>query len=509
MSKQLIFCTGKNVDKHGVTKSFYLKDSAGNTGEFTRQQVLNMFSNPGIEFVNLKLSSDNKILFSSSYENFMKGQSNKSVDPAKMHSLLLSNLQGEDGKEYLDGIVQSMNECTNNKERQTVLRDYISDFYSDIDEQADYALNLLNRLGTESKSLVVTGRFRDGMSVVGYRFRNIGNKPINFIESEYYEDEKGIHLENTVNKSLDPGKEVDLNRIDAIRLVAREEFGGTVANGKILVSRLKEKFYTPEDFLRCYYIETSNTNDVLNIDGSSMTNMHIKNSKLDKICSKKRIGLGGLFSILIEQYILSDNNIVFNIMKDAINECTSDDQKKQVIKGYIDIIKDGLKKESYYNNVISKDDNYSKGLVLRSKYYINGKEVGYEIENISDKVIPIEIGSYEVQNGSIILMNTSRKLVSPRNKIVLNRIDAVKLLSTKLYRGVISNGRIALVDSIDKPIHTVDDLLNVFSIGAVHEEFNKLDGNGNGYLNFEYRGEKKDKLANAKGIKGYMDAFKR
>lgn len=295
-NKTLIYCINKNVNKHGVTKSFILKDNFGNVIEASRQQVLEMFRNPNMKFVNLKLSSDGKILYSSPEDSINRGfdskkkDNKKAVDASMLHSLVLIGYEND--KEYFDSLINNLNsDLGNPREQNNTYKSYLKDFATDMDTDEEYALQMLNRLRTESNTIQIVGIYYNKnkkLHIMGYKILNIGDKPITYIEGKYCFKHMNLYMKSYVEKQLMPKQTVIINRVDAIKLIIREEYSGKFDNCRLAHGYLpKYKIVTAEDILNSYYLDCGVTSNVTKLDGDNINELIFTDETTDEITHDK------------------------------------------------------------------------------------------------------------------------------------------------------------------------------------------------------------------------------
>ena len=70
--------------------------------------------------------------------------------------------------------------------------------------------------------------------IVGYRVRNVGDKPINYQTEAWKKDETGKYVSQKVEKTIAPGATADLNRQYMTMLCAIPEISFQLANGKVI-----------------------------------------------------------------------------------------------------------------------------------------------------------------------------------------------------------------------------------------------------------------------------------
>ena len=274
-NKTLIYCINKNVNKHGVTKSFILKDNAGNVIEASRQQVLEMFRNPNMKFVNLKLSSDGKILYSSPEDSVNRGFDSKknsettTVDIHMLNSLLMNECMSDE--EFFNDLKANINKDVDNREEQRdTFKSYVMDFASDMDASDDYALRMLSKLRNKSNTIQLVAFYKSKGLVVGYKIKNVGNEPITYVEGKYYLKNGHVYTESCIEKQLMPGQTVTLNKVDGAKLIMKEEYCGKFANCQLSMSGVPKIIITVEDILARYNIVNTSGTRLEHLDGEAL-----------------------------------------------------------------------------------------------------------------------------------------------------------------------------------------------------------------------------------------------
>lgn len=120
-----------------------------------------------------------------------------------------------------------------------------------------------------SESLEVTKALRlcNNGSIVGYRVKNIGDKPIQYTTEVWITDNYGDYVSHEVSRTLEKGNEADLSRQYLTLLVAKPEFSFELSNGKVVKGAVpwycdKKKWLKSE--LTSYYFKFNEDSDQYN-----------------------------------------------------------------------------------------------------------------------------------------------------------------------------------------------------------------------------------------------------
>lgn len=103
------------------------------------------------------------------------------------------------------------------------------------------SVEVINSLGFgESGNIVVDKSKKDGRgltatsAIVGYRVKNIGDKPIKYKTDVWTQGEDGKYVSTRAEKTLEPGGTADFTRMFMTMFCAQPELSFTLANGKII-----------------------------------------------------------------------------------------------------------------------------------------------------------------------------------------------------------------------------------------------------------------------------------
>lgn len=239
-------CIQKNTDKYGNALSYILKDELGRTGEFKRDAVIALLQNKNNKFINLKLTSDNKVIFTNENVKIANKQV-LSVHPSAVLAMLIVELNEENLRAFASQFYQELNyNYSYGKERQ-VLDRYLSNI--------EYGITHDNYLAMtkNSKNIRVIGVYENNKGRhIGYKIKNIGNQPIQYICGAYsIEGDHGedilVHTKEV--KTLYPNDKVAINRIDAVRLISQIGFGGMWENTLLKGPYLQRPIVNHDDFI--------------------------------------------------------------------------------------------------------------------------------------------------------------------------------------------------------------------------------------------------------------------
>lgn len=101
--------------------------------------------------------------------------------------------------------------------------------------------------------------------IVGYMFKNIGNEAIPYTTEVYTKNAEGVYVAEVVDKQLNPGETICLNRKYTTLFMTRPELGLECSNGKMIESS-KKKSNSVDDILTGYYFAFDKS---LNLDVNS------------------------------------------------------------------------------------------------------------------------------------------------------------------------------------------------------------------------------------------------
>lgn len=295
-------CIQKNTDRYGNALSYILKDELGRTGEFKRDAVIALLQNKNNKFINLKLTSDNKVIFTNENVKIANKQV-LSVHPSAVLAMLIVELNEENLRAFASQFYQELNyNYSYGKERQ-VLDRYLSNI--------EYGITHDNYLAMtkNSKNIRVIGVYENNKGRhIGYKIKNIGNQPIQYICGAYsIEGDHGedilVHTKEV--KTLYPNDKVAINKIDAVRLISQIGFGGMWENTLVKCGEITRGAGSPEEFMRYCFLDVPSMRvlkdrdrryimlsmgEILDIDGYAIT------PAADKLHRESQKGVKGILN---------------------------------------------------------------------------------------------------------------------------------------------------------------------------------------------------------------------
>mgnify|MGYP003295016981 CR=1 FL=1 len=154
-------CIEKYTDKHGNAISYILQNERGMTGEFNREMVKIMLRNPNIEFLNLKLTSDEKIIFTKE-DNIVTHEAME-VDQSTLLALLINHLSS-----LKCAWANNFYADLNNNSGSNIIRNYLDTLKNGVNNE-----NCLE-LTCRSNSVRLIGVYTHNGVDIGYRIKNKG-----------------------------------------------------------------------------------------------------------------------------------------------------------------------------------------------------------------------------------------------------------------------------------------------------------------------------------------------
>jgi hypothetical protein len=122
-------------------------------------------------------------------------------------------------------------------------------------------------------------------AIVGYRIRNIGQEPIPYVTEEYAMKDN-VWVGQLVNKVMQPGETVDLNRKYMTMFCARPEISFQLSNGKVMRGSAKVKTGDVDGELEAHYFTFNDRTLKVNSDEVKI-NVGRKDNKTKKWVVKK------------------------------------------------------------------------------------------------------------------------------------------------------------------------------------------------------------------------------
>lgn len=276
-------CIQKNVNKNGVALSYILSNETGQVGEFTRDAVLLLLNNRVNQFTNLKLTSDNKIIFTNNDNVKEKQVGNLIVHPSTVLAMLINNLRDEEcswGNKFCEDV-------NNNRD---AINYYLSQIEAGITNESYKALT------NNSKMIRVEGVYKDNNGkIVGFEIKNVGDCTINFLNC-MYEKRSGYQKISSKLEKLPVGKTMPINLIDAVKLISAPGFGGMWSNALLKVRANVDYLFNTEDFASNCYLHL----DVKEIKGRYKESILIsmgenQNMGSTSVQKPRKSGIFGLF----------------------------------------------------------------------------------------------------------------------------------------------------------------------------------------------------------------------
>lgn len=231
-------CVEKKVNNHGVALSYILSNEAGQLGEFNRETVLLMLNNRNNKFTNLKLTSDNKIIFTNNEDVRESSAGTLRIHPSTSLAMLILNLTDKNNISMQQAFVNQYNEGFAQS-----LSSWIEQIESGIAPESFKHL-------TDNHSMIRVDKIYKNKSgrVIGYEITNKGDCSITF-QNTVYDLSMGYREVSSSTSVLNKGKSVIINKLDAIRLISQPGFGGMWNNALLRTTSLGKHIVTPLDFL--------------------------------------------------------------------------------------------------------------------------------------------------------------------------------------------------------------------------------------------------------------------
>ena len=242
------FCIQKYTDNRGNAVGYLLKQDNGQNIEVDRPTVIRMLKDRNNTFLNLKLTSDEKVIFSNN-EDIPEVKNNNLVSKALINSTILENFDS-----YKDLIFAAFR------------RGNGAEVLSELEEQIKVSLcgmsaDLIKARHRDSKGISIESVWVKDGKIVGYRIKNNGYNMIPVVQSEYTDIRKdNVRVKQTKKIVLETGKEIDINILDAVKTILWYGLSGKCSNGYLVHKDIpgNKRYSTKEDFILNYYIDTNN-----------------------------------------------------------------------------------------------------------------------------------------------------------------------------------------------------------------------------------------------------------